>query len=189
MKIYMKTKQSTALGPYNRYILWVQGCNRYCKGCIAKDSWDMSGGTEIAVSELENEILSTENIEGITISGGEPFLQAEELCTLLKAVKANRDLGVIVYTGYKFAEIKDNSLTALCDLIIDGEYIDELNDNLSLRGSSNQNIIEITDRYSNVVGKYYGRTGRKTELLFGKDGVHLVGIPRKEELNLYKGEK
>ena len=184
----MKTKQSTALGPYNRYILWVQGCNRHCDGCIAKDSWDMSGGTEIAVGELENEILSTENIEGVTISGGEPFLQAEELCTLLKAVKAKRDLGVIVYTGYKFAEIKDSPLTALCDLIIDGEYIDGLNDNLSLRGSSNQNVIEITDRYSDVVGKYYGKPGRKTELLFDKDGVRLVGIPRKEELNIYKGE-
>ena len=185
----MKTKQSPVLGPYNRYILWVQGCNRHCEGCIAKDSWDMSGGMEIAASELENEILSTENIEGITISGGEPFLQAEELCTLLKGVKTKRDLGVIVYTGYKFAEIKDSPLTALCDLVIDGEYIDGLNDNLSLRGSSNQNVIEITDRYSNVVGKYYGRQGRKTEILFDKDGVRLVGIPRKEELNLYKGVK
>ena len=189
MKIYMKTNQSTVLGPYNRYILWVQGCNRHCEGCIAMDSWAMSGGVEIAVNELINEILNTKKIEGITISGGEPFLQADELCTLLKGVKAKRDLGVIVYTGYKFAEIKDSPLTALCDLIIDGEYIDGLNDNLSLRGSSNQNVIEITDRYSDVVGKYYGRPGRKTELLFDKDGVRLVGIPRKEDVKLFNGGK
>lgn len=189
LKVYMKSKTSEVLGPYKRYILWVQGCERHCKGCIAKDSWDLNGGTTENINDVVNDILSVSEIEGITISGGEPFLQADALCELIREVKTKRDLGVIVYTGFSYNEIKDNSLTKLCDLMIDGEYVDELNDDLSLRGSLNQNIIPITDRYTKVIEKYYGIQGRKTEMHFGDDGIKLIGIPTKENLKLYQGDK
>lgn len=189
LKVYMKSKTSEALGPYKRYILWVQGCERHCRGCIAKDSWNLNGGTTEDIDDIVNDILSVPEIEGITISGGEPFLQADALCELIREVKTKRDLGVIVYTGFFYDEIKDNPLTKLCDLIIDGEYVDELNDNLSLRGSSNQNIIPITDRYTKVIEKYYGTQGRKTEMYFDNSGIKLIGIPTKENLKLYQGDK
>ena len=189
LKVYMKSKTSAALGPYKRYVLWVQGCKRHCKGCIAKDSWDLNGGTLENINDVVNDILSVPEIEGITISGGEPFLQSEALCDLVKKIKSQRDLGVIVYTGFSYDKIKDNPLTKLCDLIIDGEYVDELNDDLSLRGSSNQNIIPITDRYTKLIEKYYGVQGRKTEMHFDDSGVNLIGIPTKENLKLYQGDK
>lgn len=189
LKVYMKSKTSEVLGPYKRYILWVQGCERHCKGCIAKDSWDLNGGTTENINDVVNDILSVSEIEGITISGGEPFLQADALCELIREVKTKRDLGVIVYTGFSYNEIKDNPLTKLCDLMIDGEYVDELNDDLSLRGSLNQNIIPITDRYTKVIEKYYGIQGRKTEMHFDDDGIKLIGIPTKENLKLYQGDK
>lgn len=189
LRVYMKSRISEALGPYKRYILWVQGCERHCEGCIAKDSWDLNGGTTENINDVVNDILSVSEIEGITISGGEPFLQADALCELIREVKTKRDLGVIVYTGFYYNEIKDNPLTKLCDLIIDGEYVEELNDNLSLRGSSNQNIIPITERYTKIIEKYYGVQGRKTEMYFDDDGIKLIGIPTKENLNLYQGDK
>ena len=189
LKVYMKSKTSEVLGPCKRYILWVQGCERHCRGCIAKDSWDLNGGTTENINDIVNDILSVSEIEGITISGGEPFLQADALCELVREIKRKRDLGVIVYTGFSYDEIKDNPLTKLCDLIIDGEYVDELNDNLSLRGSSNQNIIPITERYRGIIEKYYGIEGRKTEMHFDDSGVNLIGIPTKENLKLYQGDK
>lgn len=188
INIYMKINSSTALGPYKRYVLWVQGCNRKCKGCIAIDSWNPNNGTLVDADVLADEILSVENIEGITISGGEPFLQENELSYMLGKIKSKSNLGVIIYTGYKFDEIKNSSLTKYADLIIDGEYVEELNDNLSLRGSSNQNVIVLTERYSDKVDEYYGAKGRKTELIFDKGRVQLVGIPTKKNLKLYKGE-
>lgn len=188
LQVYMKSKSSEALGPYKRYILWVQGCERRCKGCIAKDSWDIDNGTTENVDDIVNEILSITNIEGVTISGGEPFLQSDALCELIKEIKSKRDLGIIIYTGYLYDEIKENPLTKICDLIIDGEYVEELNDDLSLRGSSNQNIISITERYANIIENYYGIQGRKTEMYFEDKGIKLIGIPTKENLKLYQGD-
>lgn len=188
LKLYMKAKSSTALGPYNRYILWVQGCKRHCKGCIAKDSWDINSGENIDINELSDEIINAPNIEGITISGGEPYLQSDALCKLLDKVKQNKNLGVIIYTGFLFDEILDDKLTSYADIIIDGEYVDELNDNLSLRGSSNQKIIDLTGRYKKIIPQYYGVKGRKTELYINKDKIQLIGIPNKENLKLFGEE-
>lgn len=180
IRIYMSVPCSEVLGPYKRFIIWVQGCNKRCKGCIAKDSWALDGGGLILVDELAEQIILQDAIEGITISGGEPFLQQELLCELIKKVREHKDLGVILYTGMNYAEIKDSALARYADLIIDGEYIEELNDNKSLRGSSNQNIICITERYSNVVSEYFGVQGRKIELVLTNGAAQMVGIPTKE---------
>lgn len=180
IRIYMSVPCSEVLGPYKRFIVWVQGCNKRCKGCIAKDSWAIDGGEFVIVDELAEQIIRQDAIEGITISGGEPFLQQESLCELIKKVREYKDLGVILYTGMNYDEIKDSALARYSDLIIDGEYIEELNDNKSLRGSSNQNIICITERYRNVVSDYYGVQGRKIELVLTNGGTQMIGIPTKE---------
>lgn len=180
IRIYMSVPCSEVLGPYKRFVVWVQGCNKRCKGCIAKDSWASDGGEIVKVDELAEKIILQDAIEGITISGGEPFLQQELLCELIKKVREHRDLGVILYTGMNYDEIKDSDLARCADLIIDGEYIEEKNDNKSLRGSSNQNIICVTERYSNVVSDYYGVQGRKIELVLTNGTTQMVGIPTKE---------
>ena len=179
----MRTPMTQALGPEKRYALWVQGCNKRCKGCISPDAQPLDGGDWIAVSKLADEILAVPEIEGITISGGEPFLQQDSLCELIDSVRAKRNMGVIVYTGMLYAEVVDTPLAQRCDLIIDGEYIEELNDDRSLRGSSNQNVICITDRYREVVDSYYGQPGRKIEFIQNNRGFDMIGIPTKK---LYK---
>ena len=150
---------------------------------MSPDSQPLDGGYEMEVDDLAADILSTPGIEGITISGGEPFLQSAELAALLTAVKLQKDPGVILYTGMLYDEIKDNILTKHCDIIIDGEYQEQLNDGLSLRGSSNQNAILLTQRYAEKFN-LYGSNGRKTEIHFKKDGITMVGIPDKKSLTI-----
>lgn len=195
LQIFQTAKRVTTLGPYIRYGLWVQGCQKACPGCVSPESRPLSGGYGKDVAELAEEILSTAEIEGITISGGEPFLQARALCELLQRIKAERDLGVIVYTGYSFSEIRCNPLVELCDALIDGEYTEELDDGLSLRGSKNQKLIFVTDRYRDVLR--IGEWGRRTELLPTQEGgTSMVGVPSRHSREFavflkefWKGEK
>ena len=180
LRLYMTAPCSEVLGPYKRFIVWVQGCKRRCKGCIAKDSWALDGGELVEVNAIVQQILRQENIEGITISGGEPFLQQDALCELIRKVREQKDIGVIIYTGMKYSEIENTALAHFADLIIDGEYVEELNDNKSLRGSSNQNVLCLTERYENIVSEYYGRNGRKIELILADGVTKMIGIPSKE---------
>lgn len=184
--LYMQQRQTRALGPGIRYGIWVQGCNKRCPGCIAPDAQPLDGGYTEDTEHIAQDILSQPDIEGITISGGEPFLQQEALCELIDSLRNKRDLGVIVYTGMLYEEIVDTPLAKRCDLIVDGEYVEALNDDLSLRGSSNQRIICITDRYADLVHNHYGRPGRKMELFIDNGKASMVGIPNKNIKQMLK---
>lgn len=180
LRLYMKAPCSEVLGPNKRFIVWVQGCNKRCQGCIAKDAWALDGGELVEIDGLVQQILQQDAIEGITISGGEPFLQQEALCELIARVRERKDIGVIIYTGMRYSEIETTALAHSADIIIDGEYVEELNDNKSLRGSSNQNVICLTDRYKDIISQYYGVQGRKIELLLSDGATQMIGIPSKE---------
>ena len=179
LMLYMTVYATEVLGPYKRYTLWVQGCNKRCKGCISPDAQPLDGGYSVDVEVIAAEILDQSEIEGITISGGEPFLQQTALCHLIDVVRDAKDLGVILYTGLTYEDVADTELARRCDLIIDGEYIEELNDDRSLRGSSNQRVICLTDRYKDVINQYYGLQGRKVEFIPKEDRIQMVGIPSK----------
>lgn len=180
LRLYMKVSSTEALGPYKRFVIWVQGCERHCKGCIAMESWDLNGGELVEIDDIVQQILQQDAIEGITISGGEPFLQQEALCELIARVRERKDIGVIIYTGMRYSEIETTALAHSADIIIDGEYVEELNDNKSLRGSSNQNVICLTDRYKDILSQFYGVQGRKIELLLSDGATQMIGIPSKE---------
>ena len=164
--------------PGVRYALWVQGCPRRCPGCVAPEAQALDGGTELETGALAWEILLS-GAEGLTISGGEPFLQAEALAELIRTVRRKRDLGVIVYTGYVYEELlADPAARALLeetDLLIDGPYVKELDDGKSLRGSSNQRVIPLTERYREELS-LYGRPERPTEAFAHGAEVHYVGV-------------
>lgn len=186
IQLYMTCRSTKALGPYTRYAIWVQGCNKRCTGCISPDAQPLDGGYAKDVEHIAQDILSQPDIEGITISGGEPFIQQEALCELIDILHSERDLGVIVYTGMLYEEIANTPLTKRCDLIVDGEYVEELNDGLSLRGSSNQRAICITDKYKNIVNNYYGQPGRKIEFILKDGHFSMVGIPSKNTSEMIK---
>ena len=181
----------TTLGPENRAVIWLQGCKRSCKGCMAPETRDLNGGKLIQVNQLAELILSFKNIEGITISGGEPFLQPESLCELISEIKNQNDLGVIIYTGFTMDELlkTDNPhiiriVTSLADIIIDGEYIEELNDGVSLRGSSNQTVNFISNRYIPYKHLYEGNN-RSVQIQLSGNTFFAVGVPSKENLAMF----
>ena len=179
--IYVHAKEHcvSTLGPGERFVLWTAGCGRKCPGCTTPESWDMYAGRKISVDELRMEIAASGR-NGLTISGGEPFLQAEALAELVQGVRRFRDVGVIVYTGYSYEELTEMpgaaGLLAETDLLIDGPYVRELDDGRSLRGSSNQRVLPLTDRYASVLG-LYGAEGRRREVFNYPSGVFEVGIP------------
>ena len=182
---------TTALGPGNRAVIWFQGCKRSCKGCMSPGSRPLDGGTVWKVDDLLEKICSLNNIEGITISGGEPFLQVEALYMFLKNLRLKTDLGVIIYTGNTIEELKqmrdpmvDEIITDLADIIIDGEYIDELNDDCALKGSSNQVVNYISNRYKEYKN-LYDRKDRSVQIVIeGKDAL-FIGVPTKETLSTW----
>ena len=84
---FMRASPVNNLGPYLRSGIWVQGCNHQCHGCIVPESWDVNNGGEvISVEAMAEWILTQSDIEGITISGGEPFQQPKALCLLIDLI-------------------------------------------------------------------------------------------------------
>lgn len=138
------------LGPGDRFVIWVQGCHRRCFRCTSPELQIFDNGRTIDTDVLVDKICHTHNISGITISGGEPFEQSAALADLLIKLKALRPvLTVILFTGYRLDQLKNEEYRKVLehvDVLIDGEYIDALNDNKGLRGSSNQTIHFLTSR-------------------------------------------
>ena len=182
VRLSMRERAVHTLGPGSRYCIWVQGCNKRCPGCVTPSDQAMDGGYPMSAAALGAEIALAKP-DGVTISGGEPFLQAEALAQVLDTVRRvfRYDTGVIVYTGYRLEELrKDPSAAALLartDLLIDGPYIRELDDGKSLRGSSNQRIIPLTERYNKPeILALYGAPGRETEYIMHADCINCVGV-------------
>ena len=123
-------KNTDLLGPYRRFVIWVHGCCFDCEGCLA-ESTKNGVYTETNIRDLAEDILSSET-EGITISGGEPFLQSRALFGLITLLKKIKDIGVIIYSGFTLEELqKDDdsrNLLSVTDILIDGRYIKELDD-------------------------------------------------------------
>lgn len=190
IRIYNYQDGVTKLGPGTRFVLWTQGCVRQCKGCMTPMSQDRDSGRIIRVCDLANIIIQSGR-DGLTISGGEPFLQAEALCELVDLIRTKRDIGIIVYTGYTLDEIQQSKDSYMCrlleqiDLLIDGPYIEGLNDGMNLRGSSNQRVIALTDRYELNVDEY-GSKKAEFEIFMKEDKVLMVGVPDSNTLNRFK---
>ncbi len=177
MKIYKIIPKTSVLGKGERFGLWVQGCNKRCKGCLVPDSWDESLGNEIEIDKIVD-IFIKSDVNGITISGGEPLLQSEEILEFLKRIKNKKDIDVILYTGFELRDIINNPLLKEIDLLIDGEYIEELNDNTPLIGSNNQNVYILSDKGMELFEYMKEKKGREIEIFEG----FIAGIPFKEIL-------
>ena len=170
---------SRALGPGLRYVIWVQGCPFHCPHCETPEGRSFDPNIIMDVDELAEDVISRTGIEGITISGGEPFEQANALAAFLRKVHEVRpELTVISYTGYQYEQLTSDSAKAYLselDLLIDGHYVHELNDNKGIRGSSNQRLIFLSERLRNnekelIDGK------RKLEIVFQGSNYTVIGL-------------
>lgn len=146
MRILSVVEESVVDGPGIRTVIFTAGCPHHCKGCHNPSSWNPTGGEDVEVEELVQRVKLS-GWDGVTISGGEPFLQSSALAKLVTACKS---LGknVWVYTGYTLEELEamhDEAVQTVldyADVLVDGRYEQSLRDmRLRFRGSSNQRII------------------------------------------------
>lgn len=134
-----------------RTVIWTQGCPHQCLGCHNPETHDMDGGALVELQEVYEIIDNLEGQDGITFSGGDPFMQPKE-CSLIAKYAKSKGLNIWAYSGYTFehlllmSESKKDILDFLneIDVLIDGKF--ELRNksyNCIFRGSSNQRIIDV----------------------------------------------
>lgn len=142
--------RSAANGPGERFVIWVQGCPLACVGCWNPDTWLFQRRMLRAVDLLVAEILAADGIEGVTFTGGEPFMQAHALAEVGRAVR-RAGLSVFVFTGYDLEELVSEAahdLLSVIDVLVTGRYVESARTSeLSWRGSANQQVHFLTDRY------------------------------------------
>lgn len=139
-------KESIVDGDGIRYVIFTQGCPHHCPGCHNPQSHPFDSGKLVSVDDLICDISKRKDyIDGITLSGGEPFCQSDQCCII--AEKA-RELGLSVwcYTGYLFEDLFGRSLRLLecIDVLVDGPFIQEERSlELNFKGSKNQRLIDV----------------------------------------------
>ena len=156
-------KASISNGTGVRVVLWCAGCTRKCHGCFNPETWDFNAGKcfDKDAKEYLFEQLSKPYIKGITFSGGHPleYQNLPDVYDLIKEIKTKfPNKNIWLYTGY-ILSINDfdtsvdvcwdngllrNYILAMCDVVVDGPYIEEQRDfTLAFRGSRNQRLIDV----------------------------------------------
>ncbi len=177
---HLQRSGTRALGPGLRYAIWTRGCPFRCPGCATPEARDIDGGTLVTVGDLAADIVAARGIDGISISGGEPMVQAASLAELLEEVLAERpSLTVILFTGFRLEELtmpEQQRLLKSIDLLVDGPYEEALNDGRGLRGSSNQRLHFLTPRLEPM--RHSLEEGpRNIEISFSENCSRTVGMP------------
>jgi anaerobic ribonucleoside-triphosphate reductase activating protein len=143
--------ESLVNGPGMRRVFFAQGCTHNCKGCFNPDTHDFNGGEERDIDELISDTLKNPILKGVTFSGGDPFEQADKFACMAKSFKDN-GLNVWSYTGYTYEYIIENKDKRLgwdellnnIDVLVDGRFeVEEMQDGLKYRGSTNQRMIDV----------------------------------------------
>lgn len=175
------------LGPGKRVGIWFCGCIHKCKGCSNPELWEIQEKYNISLENimiLIHEIAKTNDIDGFTITGGEPFLQYEDLCLFSSELSKISD-DILVYTGYTLDELRGKKMKNI-SVLIDGRYIEELNDNHLLRGSSNQTIYILNEKLRKKYENYFNIATNQIQNFSMADGFISVGIHKpgfKNQLN------
>jgi anaerobic ribonucleoside-triphosphate reductase activating protein len=170
----------STLGPGIRFGIWVQGCPFNCPSCCSPDYIPFKDNRLVSISSMAEKILSNESLEGITLSGGEPFAQAGALSQLLSVVlEARPELNVICFTGFSYNKLRSKEqqmLLANTDLLITELFEQDLNSEYGLRGSDNQEFIFLTDKLKPFEIEI--REGRKeSEIIVDEKLITQIGIP------------
>lgn len=170
------------LGPGKRIGIWFNGCNHRCPGCSNPELWEPQERyktTQDTLIKLIEHICLTQQVDGFTLTGGDPFAQADALNQLLPELAKLSD-DILVYTGFDYNEIllKYPEIMSKIGVLIDGKYIQERNNGAVLRGSDNQKIIILNEQLSNKYRNYLATAQNEIQNFSAIDGVISVGIHR-----------
>lgn len=168
-------KTSLVNGDGIRTVLWVAGCNHHCAGCQNPDTWDPEGGEPFDLEkdyEAIRDLVSKPYRHGLTLSGGDPMYPENRAVVYGICKRFRADFGdsknIWLYTGYRFAEITDDPILDLVDVIVDGEYIEsQRNVNRQWCGSENQVIWRKQD------GKWIAEEPKYAETIESRTGMDM----------------
>lgn len=184
----------TVLGPGRRIGIWVQGCSIGCKGCLSRDTWPRDAGKEMSIHDLLAwcEQVSGHMLDGVTISGGEPFEQPEALGRLLQGLadwrrRQKLDFDILCYSGYPLATLRARhaALLGRLDAVIAEPFVDALPSEHPWCGSSNQKLVPLSPRGE----KRYASSsaapadGKRIQALVDGQRVWYVGIPARGDMD------
>lgn len=170
-------------GPGKRFVIWTQGCSIRCPGCWNNDMWSFDKRNLISVKKLFKIITAQSDIEGITLLGGEPLDQYDDVLALLRLCKTSA-LSVMLFTGYETAEMQQAGRSAIfeyVDILISGPYQkDKRTLNAQWIGSTNQVIHFLSDRYR----PYQRKDANYVEIEIEETGgLTILGFPDTDFLN------
>ena len=180
MKVFNIIENTRVEGPGLRTAIWAQGCLADCPGCFNKQAQSLTGGHELSIETIMQMLITNEHITGVTIAGGEPLLQAEELKKLLLHIRyRTAHLTTILYTGLHFRQVAKNKLyktcCALSDVVITGPFIkSQAPDPRRWVGSRNQEIFYISDRLSRELDPW-PMEDYKSEIHIGDGKINICG--------------
>lgn len=134
-------------GPGIRMVIWTQGCMHHCKGCHNPQTHDLAAGELVTSEEIIAQMKEPQLQTGLTLSGGEPFLQSEALLPIVQAAKEMR-LNIWAYSGFTYEQLISHeeyrNLLNYLDVLVDGKFMEEEKDyRLKFKGSKNQRIIDV----------------------------------------------
>jgi len=183
----------TALGHGTRAGIWVQGCRIHCAGCAARDTWLPDGGSVVEPAAVVRWLARLPGLlDGVTVSGGEPFQQPEALAELLAAMHAWRadrpePVDLLVFSGYAWSRLiampRCEPALELSDAVVAGPYVERRNTGTPLRGSDNQDIVPLTALGRERYGAPDTLPAPRMQVSFDGDRLQLIGIPRRGDLD------
>ena len=164
-------------GPGLRFVLWTQGCSKGCKNCFNPETWSFEKYKLLTPLEIF-ELIKNSSVSGVTITGGDPLEQPEELLELLILLESlNLSKGIILFTGFTIDEINKDFLLrkslGYIDVLIDGRFENDKRISSSLRGSENQNIIY----FSSKIKEEELNIDQEVEVCLEGDKISVTGFP------------
>jgi anaerobic ribonucleoside-triphosphate reductase activating protein len=180
----------TTLGHGTRAGVWVQGCTIGCAGCVSQDTWPSTSDSEVPVVTVLAWLAGLPRpLDGLTVSGGEPFQQPEALAALLSGARAHFGAGfdLLVYSGYSESRLRRDAARRaaleLCDAVVAGPYVERLNIGQRWQGSSNQRLVSLTELGRQRYGDVADDLGRpRLQVGVEQERIWAVGIPRRGDM-------
>ncbi|HWQ66855.1 MAG TPA: 4Fe-4S single cluster domain-containing protein [Methanospirillum sp.] len=174
------------LGPGRRVGIWFQGCSIRCRGCIAPETWEFDQSRYLPFTTLKKnlEFFLSNTPSGVTISGGEPFDQADGLLSLLTLIRETGYTDIMVYSGYQYEHLvqKYPDHFPYIDLLISDPFEQEQANTRLWCGSDNQRIhVFSPERYDEVIlNNQVFPEERNIQVELIDDRIMVIGIPKRE---------
>lgn len=183
VKVAHVVDRCRAFGPGERFVLWVEGCSPQCSGCHSSDLPSSVDCEWTLIEDLEHRILVTGGLEGLTVTGCEPFVQARALGVLAQRVR-RAGLSVMVHSNFMVEQLVSGVvpyaqwLLYSADLVMEGRYRQDLPTAKPWRGSDNQRLLALSSRYASQVEAWNQPLGRDFEIRVQADRtLEVLGIP------------